>query len=193
MKKEAHSNTAAQDAIWKDLDLVARCHALSLGDKFVMTELVRLAREYGYCFAENKYFAERWGKSITTVDDHLEKLEEDGFIRRERKNGQRHITIEWEALYRLKDMPASKSRALFPATARDFFYYFRGNRKWSTSRELDLALKDFIEKRRENKKLVERRHVKGLAQSLIENSAGNLEDAIQIVRRANTKIDDSFG
>lgn len=191
MKNDAHSNKDV--SLWRDLDLIDRCHALSLGEKHIMSVLLLLSREYGYCFAGDKYFAQKWGVATTTVSDHFKKLEKAGFIRRERREGQRRITIEFATLHDLKDEHSSKSKASFPATHRDFFYYFKGNRKWRSSRELDKALEDFLEARRLNKKLVTRGKVKGLAQTLIEKSVGDIEEAIRIVLRADTTTEDSFG
>ena len=47
------------------------------------SEITALSTKDGYCFAENDYFADLYGKEVNTISYWVSKLVRAGFIRRE--------------------------------------------------------------------------------------------------------------
>ena len=59
------------------------CDSSIDGDqKILLSEIVALSRQNGYCYATNKHFAKRYGVNVSTISRWLSKLETQGFIQR---------------------------------------------------------------------------------------------------------------
>jgi DNA-binding MarR family transcriptional regulator len=50
--------------------------------KILLSEIIALSRQKGYCYATNKHFAKRYGVNVSTISRWLSKLETKGFIKR---------------------------------------------------------------------------------------------------------------
>ena len=73
---------------------------LSPSEKLLYGEITALANKYGYCWAENRYFAELYNVHKITVSNWLKNLEKQGYIRMEleyikgtKQVGKRYIFI----------------------------------------------------------------------------------------------------
>lgn len=51
--------------------------------KLLYSEITALSDKYGYCYASNKYFAELYGVSVTTISLLIKDLVENGYIESE--------------------------------------------------------------------------------------------------------------
>lgn len=56
---------------------------LSANEKLLCTYILSLSQKYGYCFARNKYFAERYNVSTRSIIRWIKKLENIGYIKKE--------------------------------------------------------------------------------------------------------------
>ena len=54
---------------------------LSDFEKIVMSEIVALANQTGYCYASNSYFAKVYNKSISTITRTISNLVKHGYIK----------------------------------------------------------------------------------------------------------------
>ena len=61
--------------------------------KLLYSEITALSDKYGYCYASNKYFAELYGVSVTTISLLIKDLVENGYIESEiiYKDGTKEI------------------------------------------------------------------------------------------------------
>ncbi|EFP61845.1 helix-turn-helix domain-containing protein [Erysipelotrichaceae bacterium AF15-26LB] len=64
---------------------------LSSSAKIIYTEITALASQKGYCFASNRYFADIFKVSISTVSRWIHQLEEKGYIRCEYLKEGAHV------------------------------------------------------------------------------------------------------
>ena len=78
----SEDNERRQPAYWAVLPAPVR-YAVDIGsgEKLLFAELSALAESYGYCWANNDYFARLYGKDERTVIRWLNRLEEHGYIR----------------------------------------------------------------------------------------------------------------
>lgn len=59
--------------------------------KLLLSEIIFLCNDKGYCWASNKYFADRFGVSVTSVSLWIASLQNNGFIRcKIWKNSENH-------------------------------------------------------------------------------------------------------
>ena len=75
-------------------------HKLKANEKLLYGEITALASKHGYCWAENRYFAELYDVHKITISKWLKNLEDHGYIRTELKYiygtkqvAKRHIYI----------------------------------------------------------------------------------------------------
>ena len=60
---------------------ILRNKSLKLGERLVLCEIIGLARQNGYCYAGNKYIAEKLGVSERLVSESVTKLKKLGFVK----------------------------------------------------------------------------------------------------------------
>src|SRR5699024_11175691 len=60
-------------------------HNLKANEKLMYGEITALASKSGYCWAENRYFAELYDVHKITISKWLKNLEDNGYIRTELK------------------------------------------------------------------------------------------------------------
>ena len=60
-------------------------HNLKANEKLMYGEITALASKNGYCWAENRYFAELYDVHKITISNWLKNLEDKGYIRTELK------------------------------------------------------------------------------------------------------------
>ena len=78
----SEDNERRQPAYWAVLPAPVRYATdIGSGEKLLFAELSALAESYGYCWANNDYFARLYGKDERTVIRWLNRLEEHGYIR----------------------------------------------------------------------------------------------------------------
>ena len=53
---------------------------LKFGERLMYGEITALANKMGYCFANNKYFADLYGVTIHTVSQWISHLEKQGYL-----------------------------------------------------------------------------------------------------------------
>ena len=69
---------------------------LKPNEKLLYGEITALANRYGYCYAQNRYFAELYNVSIETVSRWLSHLQKLGFIKIEiRRNENKEIIARY--------------------------------------------------------------------------------------------------
>ena len=66
---------------------------LKPNEKLLYGEITALANRYGYCYAQNRYFAELYNVSIETVSRWLSHLQKLGFIKIEIKRNENKEVI----------------------------------------------------------------------------------------------------
>lgn len=71
---------------------------ISAGSKLIYAEISALARELGYCWAENEYFARAFKITERSVRDQLHLLENAGYIRIETERGN-HGVVTGRRIY----------------------------------------------------------------------------------------------
>ncbi len=66
---------------------------LSSSAKILYAEILALSQEHGFCYANNKYFIDLFGKSKSTINNWLLELEKNNYIKRHiyRKPGSKEI------------------------------------------------------------------------------------------------------
>ena len=78
----SEDNERRQPAYWAVLPAPVRYATdIGSGEKLLFAELSALAESYGYCWANNDYFARLYGKDERTVIRWLNRLEKHGYIR----------------------------------------------------------------------------------------------------------------
>lgn len=93
----------------KSFDFVRKENRLSFGARILFEEIFNLTQYKGYCWASNRYFANTFGVSISTIKKYLDELEKIGLIvRRQILGEERHIYLNDPALSRITDLPQSK-------------------------------------------------------------------------------------
>ena len=66
---------------------------LKANEKLLYGEITALANKYGYCYAQNRYFASLYNVNIETVSRWLSHLQELGFIKIEIKRNEKKQII----------------------------------------------------------------------------------------------------
>lgn len=61
--------------------------------KLIYAEISALTNKHGYCFANNQYFADLYGVSIRQITTIISVLEKKGYIKTERRGGERKIFV----------------------------------------------------------------------------------------------------
>ncbi len=72
---------------------VRYCKQLKANEKLLYGEITSLSNKNGYCYAQNRYFADLYGVSIETVSRWLSNLQKFGFIQMEVKRNQNKEVI----------------------------------------------------------------------------------------------------
>ena len=73
---------------------------LKANEKLLYGEITALANKYGYCYAQNRYFASLYNVNIETVSRWLSHLQELGFIKIEIKRNEKKEIIARYLYYR---------------------------------------------------------------------------------------------
>ena len=64
---------------------------LKANEKLLYGEITSLSNKNGYCYAQNRYFADLYGVSIETVSRWLSNLQKCGFIQIEVKRNENKV------------------------------------------------------------------------------------------------------
>ncbi len=64
------------------------------GTKLVYAEIIALSQLKGFCYASNRYFANKFSKSISTINRRLSKLEKAGYIKRDSIKNENNVVVE---------------------------------------------------------------------------------------------------
>src|SRR5699024_9355361 len=82
-------------------------HNLKANEKLMYGEITALSSKNGYCWAENRYFAELYDVHKITISKWLKNLEDNGYIRTELKyvNGNKQVS---KRLIYINDTPISQ-------------------------------------------------------------------------------------
>ena len=83
-------------------------HNLKANEKLMYGEITALASKKGYCWAENRYFAELYDVHKITISKWLKNLEDNGYIRTELKyvHGTKQVS---KRLIYINDTPISQN------------------------------------------------------------------------------------
>lgn len=76
---------------------------LKPAEKLIYGEITSLANKMGYCFANNKYFAELYGVTIHTVSQWISNLEKQGYLYIEIYRDEKK-TVKERKIY-IRDVP----------------------------------------------------------------------------------------
>jgi len=78
---------------------VRYCTELKANEKLLYGEITALSNKFGYCFAENRYFAELYNVSKETVSRWISNLQKNNFIKTEIKYEPGTKIIEQRLIY----------------------------------------------------------------------------------------------
>ena len=82
-------------------------HNLKANEKLMYGEITALASKNGYCWAENRYFAELYDVHKITISNWLKNLEDNGYIRTELKYVYGTKQVSKRLIY-INDTPISQ-------------------------------------------------------------------------------------
>ena len=82
-------------------------HNLKANEKLMYGEITALASKNGYCWAENRYFAELYNVHKITISKWLKNLEDNGYIRTELKYVYGTKQVSKRLIY-INDTPISQ-------------------------------------------------------------------------------------
>ena len=82
-------------------------HNLKANEKLMYGEITALASKKGYCWAENRYFAELYDVHKITISNWLKNLEDNGYIRTELKYVYGTKQVSKRLIY-INDTPISQ-------------------------------------------------------------------------------------
>src|SRR5699024_4313602 len=82
-------------------------HNLKANEKIMYGEITALASKNGYCWAENRYFAELYDVHKITISNWLKNLEDNGYIRTELKYVYGTKQVSKRLIY-INDTPISQ-------------------------------------------------------------------------------------
>ena len=83
-------------------------HNLKANEKLMYGEITALASKNGYCWAENRYFAELYDVHKITISKWLKNLEDNGYIRTELKYVYGTKQVSKRLIY-INDTPISQN------------------------------------------------------------------------------------
>ena len=83
-------------------------HNLKANEKLMYGEITALASKKGYCWAENRYFAELYDVHKITISKWLKNLEDNGYIRTELKYVYGTKQVSKRLIY-INDTPISQN------------------------------------------------------------------------------------
>lgn len=150
--------------------------------KLLYGEITSLSDKYGYCYASNKYFAELYGVTVTTISLLIKNLVEKGYIESEIKYKEgskeilnRYLKILKEGYLRnlkggikenLKDNNTSINNTRYNNINKKDFY---------ENNELNNLFKEFLELRKKIKAVNSERAI-----NMLLNKLSKYEDNIKI-------------